>query len=120
MVDPGSELPAGLITYLFTDVEGSTSLWQQHPDEMKNVMARHDSLLTSAFEESGGTVVRPRGEGDSIFAVFPAPQMPWVLPVPPNSFSCGRPGREALPSTSAWLCILVSLSYATMITTVTR
>ena len=34
-------------------------------------MARHDSPLTSAFEESGGTVVRPRGEGDSIFAVFP-------------------------------------------------
>ena len=71
MVDPGSELPTGLITYLFTDVEGSTSLWQQHPQEMKNVMARHDSLLTSAFEASGGTVVRPRGEGDSIFAVFP-------------------------------------------------
>ncbi len=71
MVDPGSELPTGLITYLFTDVEGSTPLWQQHPHEMKNVMARHDSLLTSAFEASGGAVVRPRGEGDSIFAVFP-------------------------------------------------
>jgi len=37
---------------------------------MRNVMARHDSLLTSAVEANGGTVVRPRGEGDSIFAVF--------------------------------------------------
>ena len=33
-------------------------------------MARHDSLMTSAVESNGGMVVRPRGEGDSIFAVF--------------------------------------------------
>ena len=65
-----SELPVGTITYLFTDVVGSTPLWQQHPHEMNNVMARHDSLLTSTVEANGGTVVRPRGEGDSIFAVF--------------------------------------------------
>ncbi|MCH8349995.1 MAG: adenylate/guanylate cyclase domain-containing protein, partial [Chloroflexi bacterium] len=64
------DLPIGTITYMFTDVEGSTRLWQQHPDEMRAVMARHDSLLTSAVEANDGTVVRPRGEGDSIFAVF--------------------------------------------------
>ena len=66
----GTDLPSGLITYLFTDVAGSTPLWQQHPHEMKEVMARHDSLLTTSVETNGGTVVRPRGEGDSIFAVF--------------------------------------------------
>ena len=66
-----SELPTGLITYLFTDVQGSTPLWQQFPQEMRAVMARHDSLMTSAVEDNGGMVVRPRGEGDSIFAVFP-------------------------------------------------
>ncbi|MCH7737440.1 MAG: zinc ribbon domain-containing protein [Chloroflexi bacterium] len=66
-----SELPEGLITYLFTDVQGSTPLWQRYPQEMRAVMARHDSLMTSAVEENGGAVVRPRGEGDSIFAVFP-------------------------------------------------
>ena len=65
-----SDLPTGTITYLFTDVEGSTPLWQQHPDDMRSVMARHDSLIMSAVEANGGTVVRPRGEGDSIFAVF--------------------------------------------------
>ena len=65
-----SDLPVGTITYLFTDVEGSTRLWQQHADQMRTVMARHDALLTSAVEANGGTVVRPRGEGDSIFAVF--------------------------------------------------
>ena len=64
------DLPVGTITYMFTDVEGSTRLWQQHPDEMRAVMARHDALLTSAVEANDGTVVRPRGEGDSIFAVF--------------------------------------------------
>ena len=65
-----TDLPTGTITYLFTDVEGSTPLWQQHPNEMKSVMARHDSLIMSTVEANGGTVVRPRGEGDSIFAVF--------------------------------------------------
>ena len=65
-----ADLPTGIITYLFTDVEGSTALWQKHASEMRDVMARHDSLLISAFEANGGAVVRPRGEGDSIFAVF--------------------------------------------------
>ncbi len=65
-----TDLPIGTITYMFTDVEGSTRLWQQHQHEMRNVMARHDSIITSAVEARSGTVVRPRGEGDSIFAVF--------------------------------------------------
>ena len=65
-----SDLPTGTITYLFTDVEGSTRLWQQHPDAMKTVMARHDALLTTEIEQCGGAVVRSRGEGDSIFSVF--------------------------------------------------
>ena len=64
------DLPTGTITYLLTDIEGSTRLWQQHPDQINTVLARLDALLTSAVEESGGTVVRPRGEGESIFAVF--------------------------------------------------
>jgi class 3 adenylate cyclase len=34
-------------------------------------MSRHDSILTSAVDANEGMVVRPRGEGDSIFAVFP-------------------------------------------------
>src|SRR5579859_454455 len=64
------ELPTGTITFLFTDVEGSTRLWETHPSAMRAVMARHDALLTEAFERHDGVVVRPRGEGDSLFAVF--------------------------------------------------
>ena len=67
---PLSYLPTGVITYLFTDLEGSTQLWQEHPGEMSGVLARHDALLTSVNEEHGGMVVRSRGEGDSLFAVF--------------------------------------------------
>ena len=56
-------------------------------------MARHDSLLTSAVESNGGMVVRPRGEGDSIFAVFGGLQMPWTELVLPNNSSYWRLGR---------------------------
>ncbi len=63
-------LPTGTITFLFTDVEGSTRLWEAHPAAMRGVMAGHDALLTSVFERHDGVVVRPRGEGDSLFAVF--------------------------------------------------
>jgi predicted ATPase/class 3 adenylate cyclase len=66
----GPELPTGTLNFLFTDVEGSTRLWEEHPQAMRRVMARHDTLLTTLFERHDGVVVRPRGEGDSLFAVF--------------------------------------------------
>jgi class 3 adenylate cyclase len=66
----GPELPTGTVTFLFTDVEGSTRLWEQHPGPMRQVMTRHDALLTAIVEQHDGVVVRPRGEGDSLFAVF--------------------------------------------------
>src|SRR5690349_15246809 len=66
----GPELPTGTLTFLFTDVEGSTRLWEHHPQAMRRVMARHDALLTAVVEQHDGVVVRPRGEGDSLFCVF--------------------------------------------------
>ncbi|MBP63418.1 MAG: hypothetical protein CMJ62_17995 [Planctomycetaceae bacterium] len=67
---PLSYLPTGIITYLFTDVEGSTQPWQQYSDRMSELLTRHDALITAIVEEHGGMVVRSRGEGDSLFAVF--------------------------------------------------
>lgn len=64
------DLPTGTITFLFTDVEGSTKLWEQYPDTMRPVLTRHDALVEDWVERYDGTVVRPRGEGDSRFAVF--------------------------------------------------
>src|SRR5919199_5147362 len=66
-----SQLPTGTVTFLFTDVEGSTKLWERHPDQMRLALARHDQIVESLVAEHQGVVVRPRGEGDSRFAVFP-------------------------------------------------
>src|ERR1051325_11016939 len=65
-----SNLPTGTVTFLLTDIEGSTRLWEQHPDAMRQAMSRHDTLIEECVQQHNGTVVRPRGEGDSRFAVF--------------------------------------------------
>ena len=55
--------PSGTVTFLFTDLEGSTRLWQDHPDVMARVMARHDELLRDVIEAHGGYVVKTTGDG---------------------------------------------------------
>ena len=65
-----AQLPTGTVTFLFTDVEDSSRLWEQQPAAMRQALARHDALVEAAVEQHGGMVVRPRGEGDSRFAVF--------------------------------------------------
>jgi predicted ATPase/class 3 adenylate cyclase len=64
-------LPSGTVTFLLTDIEGSTALWEHLPEAMRLTVARHDALLAKQIEEHEGVVVRSRGEGDSFFAVFP-------------------------------------------------
>ncbi len=66
-------LPEGVVTFLFTDIEGSTRLWERDSEQMRAVLRRHDELLRSAIEAHGGVVVKQRGEGDSFFAVFSHP-----------------------------------------------
>jgi predicted ATPase/class 3 adenylate cyclase/tetratricopeptide (TPR) repeat protein len=65
-----TELPTGTVTFLFTDVEGSTHLWELNPPAMKAATARHDSIVEETIAQFDGVLVRPRGEGDSRFAVF--------------------------------------------------
>src|SRR5260370_38270867 len=69
-MDPGTRLPAGTVTFLFTDIEGSTRLWEQHPEAMRDALVRHDALAAAVIAQHGGTLVKSRGEGDSLFAVF--------------------------------------------------
>ncbi len=64
------ELPTGTVTFLFTDVEGSSRLWEREPDAMGQALAHHDQLIEEHVAGYHGVVVRPRGEGDSRFAVF--------------------------------------------------
>src|SRR5215471_3115636 len=66
----GSELPAGTVTFLLTDIEGSTRLWETLPDAMEVALERHNRLVPGVIEDHGGVVVTSRGEGDSFFAAF--------------------------------------------------
>jgi class 3 adenylate cyclase len=68
----GAELPAGTITFLLTDIEGSTRLWESDPEAMEVALQRHDRLLADVIEGHGGQVITSKGEGDSCFAVFPS------------------------------------------------
>ncbi|HEU4758573.1 MAG TPA: tetratricopeptide repeat protein [Dehalococcoidia bacterium] len=65
-----ADLPEGIITFLLTDIEGSTRLWERAPKAMRQALVRHDELIEGCVARHAGAVVRPRGEGDSRFAVF--------------------------------------------------
>lgn len=59
------------LTFLFTDIEGSTRLWEQNPETMRTALAQHDALLRNAIETNQGTVFKTMG--DSFFAAFATP-----------------------------------------------
>src|SRR5215212_2849365 len=61
-------LPTGTVTLLFTDVEGSTRLWERDPEAMSRAIARHDELLRSTVEAHGGFVFKT--VGDAFHAAF--------------------------------------------------
>src|SRR6478752_2529036 len=63
-----SGLPSGMVTFLFTDLEGSTRLWEEHPDAMRDALARHDAILRKSIESHDGHVVKQTGDG--VYAVF--------------------------------------------------
>ena len=66
--DAVDALPGGTVTFLFTDLEGSTRLWQEHPDAMSGALARHDAIVRDAVELHRGWVVKTTGDG--FHAVF--------------------------------------------------
>ncbi len=70
----GAPLPAdgaGTYTFLFTDIEGSTHLWEQAADRMRSALALHDELLHEAVVNNGGRVFKHTGDG--VCAVFASP-----------------------------------------------
>ena len=64
-----SDLPTGTVTFLFTDIEGSTKLWEKCPRGMQIALTRHDAILWEAIEGHGGFVFKT--VGDAFCAVFP-------------------------------------------------
>ena len=65
-----SDLPTGTVTFLLTDVEGSTKLWEAGPDETAASIARHYELLEAAIALHGGVRPVEQGEGDSVVGAF--------------------------------------------------
>ncbi len=65
-------LPTGIVTFLFTDIEGSTRLWEDFPEAMRSALARHDALLQEAIEQHNGHVFKT--VGDAFCAAFVSAQ----------------------------------------------
>ena len=64
--------PSGVVTFLFTDVEGSTRRWEADPDAMRIALAAHDEVLRSAIEVHGGVLFKHTGDG--VCAAFASPK----------------------------------------------
>jgi predicted ATPase/class 3 adenylate cyclase len=65
---PTTALPGGTLTFLFSDIEGSTQLWEQHPQTMPTALARHDALLRQQIAAHGGQIFKTIG--DAVCAAF--------------------------------------------------
>lgn len=64
--------PSGVVTFLFTDVEGSTRRWESDAEEMRATLAAHDEVLRSAIERHGGRLFKHTGDG--VCAAFASPR----------------------------------------------
>lgn len=80
--DPSPQrAPVGEVALAFTDVQGSTSLWEEHPDAMRVALVLHDELFRQVLAEHGGYEVKT--EGDAFMVAFPAarPALAWCRDV---------------------------------------
>ena len=103
--DSALEIPAAqqlssvtrAVTFLLTDIEGSTAAWEADAGAMAVALARHDELIEQVVTSRGGRLIKTRGEGDATFSVFERPSAaaaaaielqdaivhePWVLREP--------------------------------------
>ncbi len=61
------------VTFLLTDIEGSTAAWEANAEAMAVALARHDELVEQVVTSRGGRLIKTRGEGDAAFSVFERP-----------------------------------------------
>src|SRR5271170_291690 len=72
MSAPPAAAPSGVVTFLFTDVEGSTRRWEADADAMRVALAAHDAALRRAIEAHGGWLFKHTGDG--VCAAFSSPR----------------------------------------------
>lgn len=65
-----ADLPVGAVTFMLTDIEGSTDLWEAHPAVMVSVIARHHEIVADCIDAHDGRQPRSQGEGDSTLSAF--------------------------------------------------
>src|SRR5258706_13783722 len=65
-------LPSGTVTFLFTDIEGSTPLWEREPDQMRLALARHDAILRTTIATQGGHAYKMIGDAFQVAFALPA------------------------------------------------
>ena len=64
--------PSGVVTFLFTDVEGSTRRWEADAEQMRAALVAHDDVLRKAIEAHGGWLFKHTGDG--VCAAFASPR----------------------------------------------
>src|SRR5271168_3085523 len=72
MSAPGAAAPSGVVTFLFTDVEGSTRRWEADADGMRVALAAHDQVLRGVIQAHGGWLFKHTGDG--VCAAFASPR----------------------------------------------
>jgi class 3 adenylate cyclase len=120
-----AEPPSGTVTFVFTDVEGSTALWQDHPRAMAATLAHHDEIVRGAIEKHDGYVFSTAGDAfaaafasaiDAVSAIAAAQadlaDEPWAeaairrrRPQPgqtTSSWCCAGALRTSGPARSSW------------------
>jgi class 3 adenylate cyclase/DNA-binding winged helix-turn-helix (wHTH) protein len=64
------QLPTGVVTFLLTDIEGSSGLWEADPEAMASALELHDQLIARTVEAYGGRLLKTKGEGDATMTAF--------------------------------------------------
>lgn len=85
------------VTFLLTDIEGSTAAWEADADAMAVALARHDELVGQVVTSHGGRLIKTRGEGDATFSVFDRPSAAAAAAVELQQAMAAEPWAPADP-----------------------
>ena len=116
-----AELPSGTVTFLLTDVEGSTALWEEAPEAMRAALARHDALFEAAGRRASAASTSARAaRATAASPCSPRLPMPWPPPWRSSGPSRPRTGRRRARSGCGSASTPARPSYATATTTARR